>query len=445
MLPQHLKTGAGNMPHKKTVMLVGGGGREHAIAWKLSQSPRLQKTVAVPGSDGIAALPKTSCLSETDFLKAAQQIKPDLVIIGPEQPLADGVTDLLEQNGFTVFGPSQAAAQLEASKIFSKNFMREQEIPTAAFATCDDFDTAKDSIQNWDAAKGFVIKADTLAAGKGVVVTDSRAEALKTAEDFMVNPACTVKTKRLLIEEKLQGREVSAFAICDGKNFLTLGYACDYKRAFSGDKGANTGGMGGFSPEGWPSATARAFIETHIFAKTLSGMAARGTPFKGVLFAGLMIDGDDVSVIEYNVRLGDPETQILLPLIEDDLLEIFLAAAQGDLTALGKTSLTLSGGAAVHVVMASGGYPSTDGSAMILDQKINGLAEAENDNKALIFLAGAKKSGAGWVNTGGRVLGVTATGKNTAEARQKAYDALQKISFHGAHFRDDIAGGDSGA
>lgn len=442
---QRLKIGAGNMPRKITVMLVGGGGREHAIAWKLSQSPRLQKTVAVPGSDGIAMLPKTSCLIETDFLKAAQQIKPDLVIIGPEQPLANGVTDMLEQNGFTVFGPSQQAAQLEASKIFSKNFMKEHDIPTAAFAVCDDFAAAKDVIQNRDSSKGFVIKADTLAAGKGVVVTDSRAEALKTAEDFMTNPACTVKTKRLLVEDKLHGREVSAFAICDGKDFLTLGYACDYKRVFSGDKGPNTGGMGGYAPQGWPSESARKFIESRIFAKTLAGMAARGTPFKGVLFAGLMIDGDNVNVIEYNVRLGDPETQILLPLIEEDLLEIFLAAANGKLSALKKKSLALSGGTAVHVVMASGGYPSTDGSAMILDQKINGLAEAENDNKALVFLAGAEKRGTEWVNTGGRVLGVTATGKDTGEARQKAYDALQKISFSGAHFRDDIAGGERGA
>ena len=432
------------MPHKKTVMLIGSGGREHAIAWKLSQSPLLEKTIVLPGSDGIAALPKTSCKTETDFLKAAQEIKPDLVIIGPEQPLAEGLTDLLEENGFTVFGPTQAAAQLESSKIFSKDFMRDEEIPTARFAACNDFDTAQDIIQNWDASKGFVVKADTLAAGKGVVVTDSRDEALKTAKDFMVNPACTVKTERLLLEEKLTGKEVSAFAVCDGTDFLTLGYACDYKRAFAGDKGPNTGGMGGFSPQGWPSDKTRKFIEEHIFKKTLDGMAARGTPFKGILFAGLMVDGDNVNVIEYNVRLGDPETQILLPLIEDDILEIFLAAAKGDLASLGKKSLSLSGATAVHIVMASEGYPSTDGSAMTLQQTINGIDQAENDNNALIFLAGAKKHGTDWVNTGGRVLGVTAIGKDAEEARKKAYAALAQISFCGAHFRDDIAGGGFG-
>jgi len=432
------------MPHKKTVMLIGSGGREHAIAWKLAQSPLLEKTIVLPGSDGIAALPQTSCMAETDFLKAAQMIKPDLVIIGPEQPLADGLTDLLEQNGFTVFGPSQAAAQLESSKIFSKDFMRDESIPTASFAACNDFDTAKDIIQNWDAAKGFVVKADTLAAGKGVVVTDNRDEALKTAEDFMTNPACTVKTARLLLEEKLAGKEVSAFAVCDGKNLLTLGYACDYKRVFADDQGPNTGGMGGYAPQGWPSETTRKFVDEHIFQKTLDGMAARGTPFKGILFAGLMIDGETVNVIEYNVRLGDPETQILLPLIEDDILEIFLAAAKGNLAALDKTALTLSGGTAVHVVMASEGYPSTDGSAMTLGQKIDGLGSAENDNTALVFLAGARKDGADWVNTGGRVLGVTAVGENTQEARQKAYAALAQINFHGAHFRNDIAGGGFG-
>jgi len=422
----------------KTVLLIGGGGREHALAWKLVQSPHVAKLVALPGSDAIAALPKAECMAEADILAAAKMLRPDLTVIGPEQPLADGISDALRAEGFAVFGPAQAAAQLESSKIFAKDFMRDHGIPTAAYISCDDFAAAKSVIETWEESKGFVIKADALAAGKGVVVTDSRAEALQTAEDFMVNPACTVKTDRLLIEEKLTGREVSAFAICDGTHFLELGYACDYKRAFTGDEGPNTGGMGGFSPQGWPSEAVRQFVRAHIFQKTLDGMAARGTPFTGVLFAGLMISGDDVNVIEYNVRLGDPETQILLPLVEDDLYTVFALAAEGRLKDFGKKSLSLSQDTAVHVVMASEGYPSTDGREMTLRQPITLPEDSSNDNAPLLFFAGAQRSGGTWVNTGGRVLGVTALGKNTEEARRKAYDTVTKITFNGAHWRADI-------
>lgn len=425
----------------KTVFLIGSGGREHAMAWKISQSPQLGKLYAFPGNDGIAALEKAECLTG-DVLSAANEIKPDLIIIGPEQPLAEGLTDQLEEKGFAVFGPSQYAAQLESSKVFSKNFMVKNDIPTAKHVDCSDYDAALNALENWNDTKGFVIKADALAAGKGVVVTDDREEARKTIHDFMVNPDCTVQTDKILIEEKLSGKEVSAFAVCDGKNFLTLGYACDYKRAFTGDLGPNTGGMGGYVPENWPSNAVKTFVEKNIFQKTLDGMVAEEHPFKGILFAGLMIDGDDVNVIEFNVRLGDPETQMLLPLIEDDLLTVFELASQEKLETFGKDTLKLYQGTAVHVVLASEGYPSTDGTPLTLGGAItmpsNYLNNSMNDNQPVVFLAGAKQDNQTWVNSGGRVLGVTALGETVETAREKAYNALKDISFHGAHWRDDI-------
>lgn len=429
------------MENLKTVFLVGNGGREHAIAWKISQSPLLDKLYIFPGHDGIAALNKATCLNE-DVLTAAMRLSPDLIIIGPEQPLAEGLTDILEDNGFHVFGPSQYAAQLESSKVFSKDFMLAHNIPTARHISCHTIDEALDAVEKWDESKGFVIKADALAAGKGVVVTDERDTARKTIIDFMRNPDCTVKTDKILIEEKLHGKEVSAFAICDGETFLTLGYACDYKRVFSGDRGPNTGGMGGYVPKDWPSQKVKDFVETHIFQKTIDGMKQSGHPFKGILFAGLMIDGDDVQVIEFNVRLGDPETQMLLPLIEDDLLHVLDLAAHKKLSAFGRSALNLSQDTALHIVLASAGYPSTDGTAMTLGEDIHlpteYLTPHINDNQPVVFLAGVKKENNTWINTGGRVLGVTALGADITTARTRAYDAIKNITFNGAHWRDDI-------
>lgn len=429
-------------PSAKTVLLLGGGGREHALAWKLAQSPLVERIYAMPGNDGMAALAKVTCIAgnpadvET-VLAAAVDKAVTLVVIGPEKPLESGVSDALVKSGIAVMAPSQAGAKLENSKIFAKQFMTEQGIRTAPFKVADSFDDASAVLRAWDvAAKGVVIKADGLAAGKGVVVTHDRAEAEKTLYDFMQNPACTVKTARVLFEEKLTGKEVSAFALCDGETFVELGYVCDYKRVRDHDQGPNTGGMGGYAPHGWPSAAARRFVTENIFRRVVDGMKKRGTPFKGVLFAGLMVDGDTVNVIEFNTRFGDPETQILMPLLENDIAPLFVKAATG---ALGEEKTTLRQDAAVHIVMASEGYPETFAGTMRLGQKID-LPEnllQSNDNNFL-FVMGARKKDGAWTNEGGRVLGVTALGKSMEEARDSAYRTISGIRFNGAHWRNDI-------
>jgi len=427
------------------ILLLGSGGREHALAWKLAQSPDVSEIIALPGSDGIAAVDKTRCVGgqaahAATVLAVATTEKPDLVIIGPESPMAAGVSDALSEAGFPVAAPSQAAAQLESSKIFSKNFMARHKIPTAAFTTCPDYDAALRVIAAWPIEKkGIVLKADGLAAGKGVVVTHDRAEAEKTLYDFMQNPACTVKTDQILIEELMMGKEVSAFAICDGKTFLPLGYACDYKRVGDHNEGPNTGGMGGYAPQGWPTAAMKDYINLHIFKPVVDGMAAEGVPFKGILFAGLMVQGEDIHVVEFNVRFGDPETQILLPLLEDDIYPLFKAAAEGNLAHMHPP--TQKNGTAVHVVMTSEGYPETMGTGLRLGETVEipeeMLAQKANDN-SMLFIAGAGKQDGVWKNTGGRVLGVTAIGTSLEDARNKVYDSLGKIHFNGAHWRTDI-------
>lgn len=422
----------------KTILLLGSGGREHALAWKMAQSPAVTHIWALPGSDGIGTVEKTTCINgnaaDVPFVvKTAKELKPDLIFVGPETPLAAGVVDALEKEGLSVLGPRQAAAQLESSKIFAKQFMTEFGIPTAPFKVAETYDGAVAICQKWEIeSKGIVIKADGLAAGKGVVVTHDRAEAMKTLHDFMVNPACSVKSERILLEEKIFGKEVSAFALCDGKTFLPLGYACDYKRVNDNDKGPNTGGMGGYAPKGWPSDKARQFIQEHIFRPVLAGMQKRGTPFKGILFAGLMIDSDDVKVIEFNTRFGDPETQILLPLIAEDIVPLFAQAAAGK---LGAALPSLRKEHALHVVLTSEGYPETLGTGMRLGEKIDMPAALDN---TLLFISGAKKQNNQWVNNGGRVMGVTALGTTMEEARARAYATVEKIHFQGAHWRKDI-------
>lgn len=423
------------------ILLLGGGGREHALAWKIAQSPTVASVLVIPGNDGMVMINKVTCQSGDpanvdDMMRVVRDMQPDLVVIGPEKPLAAGLADKLATEGFAVFGPTQAAAQLESSKVFSKQFMIDFAIPTAAFHVCASPQEALDTMATWDIdGKGIVVKADGLAAGKGVVVTHDRAIAEKTVADFMTDPACSVKSDRLLLEEKMVGKEVSAFALCDGEKFITLGYICDYKRVRDNDQGPNTGGMGGYAPTDWPSATARKFVDEHVFAAVLAGMKKRGTPFTGVLFAGLMVLGDDIKVIEFNTRFGDPETQILLPMLETDIVPLMAAAARGALT--GAEKIAHKNAQAVHVVMASEGYPETSGAGMRFGQTIDVPESFTNDNSFLFIMGAAKKEG-GWVNTGGRVLGVTAFGATIEEARKRAYDTVDTIHFDGAHWRKDI-------
>lgn len=425
-------------------LLLGSGGREHALAFKFTQSNLSEKVYVLPGNDGMKLTPQIELinggLKDFDFiLQTIKDKKIDFVVVGPEEPLSNGIVDFLEENNVLVYGPSKAAAQLEGSKIFSKEFMNEFSIPTAKAQKYYSYEEALKGLSDWDFKKGIALKADSLAAGKGVVVTHDEEEAKKVLFDFMVNPECSVKTKNILIEEKLVGKEVSAFALCDGERFVSLGLACDHKRVGDGDTGPNTGGMGCFRPMGWPSEKVKKDIDELVFRPVIEGMKKRKTPYKGILFAGLMVDGDELSVIEYNVRFGDPETQTLVPLIESDLLELFYKAAKGALNDC--PPIKLKSDCSVHVVMVSGGYPALDQTPMELNHVIQFDKEIiphENSNNEFLFMAGVKNKDGNLVNTGGRVLGVTALGKNKEEARKKAYDQISKINFNKAHWRTDI-------
>lgn len=423
------------------VLVVGSGGREHALAWRLAEDQKVSKVTVCPGNAGMQ---KTAGIEIRPDVKAdpdsvlalAQELKPDLVVIGPEAALAKGVTDLLESKGFAVYGPSQAAAELETSKIFSKQVMAENNVPTAASKSYDGYEAAMADLDNWDFERGVVLKSDALAEGKGVVVTHDRAEAEAVLYDFMVNPEVSVKTDSILIEDKLVGKEASAFALCDGDDYFFLGVACDYKRVGNGDEGPNTGGMGCYSPKTWPGSVVEDKVKKQIVEPMLKGMKARGAPFKGTLFVGFMVDQEDVSVIEFNVRFGDPETQTLMPMVQGSFYDLLYACATGNLAET-KPDVSLSDLYSVHVVLASGGYPSIDASPLDTGNNIE-ISGAFDDNCHL-FYAGVKEQDGQLVNSGGRVLGLTALGESLAEARAKAYDNFGKISLKGAHWRTDIA------
>ena len=434
-----------------TVLLFGSGGRESAIAWKLSQSSQVSQIVVAPGNAGMSSIKKTSILpcklTMDQMLQLAQELQPDLIIIGPEQPLVDGVADQLQEHGFVVMGPHRLAARLEASKIFSKIFMTEFSIPTAEYAYYDGYDSALQGLEEWDFMDGIVIKSDALAGGKGVVLCDTKEEAQKVLFDFMKNPAVSVQTNKILFEKKLRGREVSAFALLDGENFVPLGYACDYKRVGDGDQGPNTGGMGTFTPSDFPDPFQKEQI-FQIFQKVNQGMKSRGTPYQGILFAGLMIDGEgadsDVNIIEFNIRFGDPETQSLLPTVDEDLFALLKATAQGNLSQLSEQQVNHSlqtKKRAVHIVLASQGYPSLDKikNPILTGQRIS--LPSTLPSQAKIFFAGVKEENGVLLNSGGRVLGVTYIGDSVKEARTGAYQIIEQIDFTGKHYRTDIAKG----
>ena len=421
------------------VLVLGSGGREHALAWKLSTSPLVDRIYVLPGNDGIQASLDGECLQgdmndHRFVLRIVREYGIELVVPGPEIPLAMGIVDFLSNAGVSVVGPQKEAAKLESSKLFAKEFMREFSIPTAVYQSFIDAQTACRTVDKRPLP--IVVKADSLAGGKGVVVAQTREEAKKAIVDFMENPSCSVKTKRILLEECLQGKELSAFALCDGKDFKILGYCSDYKRVADGNRGANTGGMGCFGMENWPSPSIRQSIKK-IFKSVLDGMRARGFPYKGILFAGLMIDREKVYVIEFNVRLGDPETQILMPLIKNDLLPYLQSCVQGNLGDISR-DIKWKENSAVHVVMASKNYPSVDGTPLQTGELID-FPEGFLDVKdKYVFFSGVKKSDKGFINNGGRVLGVTALGEDLPCARKRAYFQMGKIRFKGAHYRSDI-------
>jgi phosphoribosylamine--glycine ligase len=413
------------------VLLIGGGGREHALAWKLKQSPLLGTLYCAPGNAGIAALAEIVPLDVDDHAAAAkfcQENAIGLVIIGPEAPLVAGLTDHLEGHGILVFGPSRAGAQLEGSKGFTKDLCARAGIPTAAYARFSDARLAKGYAATQPIP--IVIKADGLAAGKGVTVAETRADA-EAAIDACFSGAFGAAGEEVVIEEYLRGEEASFFALVDGATALPLATAQDHKRAFDGDRGANTGGMGAYSPA--PIMTDELCRRTmsEIIEPTVRAMAEAGTPFKGVLYAGLMVEHGVPKLIEYNVRFGDPECQVLMLRLKSDLLPALLATAEGGLA---DTALDWHDEPALCVVMAAKGYPG----AYAKGSEIRGLDAAERDPEVQIFHAGTRRDGKRILADGGRVLGVAARGRDIRDAQAKAYAAVDRIDWPQGFCRRDI-------
>ena len=418
------------------VLILGSGGREHALAWKIAQSPRVTRVLAAPGSDGMAreaqCFPAVAAGDVDAVLALVRSEHVDLVVVGPEDPLVAGIADRLRDAGIAVFGPSRAAAQLEGSKSFAKEFMQRHAIPTAAFAVFDTLEAARAYVRKLGGP--CVVKADGLAAGKGVAVCDDAADAERALAEIMGERRFGAAGARVVVEERLLGQEVSYYAISDGHSIVPLAGAQDHKRALDGDRGENTGGMGAYSPAPvFTPAIEKRVLEAIVYP-TIRGMDAEGAPFQGVLFVGLMIDADGTpKVVEFNVRFGDPETQVLMLRLEGDLLPLLDAAARGRLEGVAAPEWH---GAAVCVALASGGYPRD----YAMGKPIAGLAEAERDPDVLVFHAGTKRDDAGcFVTAGGRVLGVTARGATVAEAQRRAYAACAHISFEAMQLRRDIA------
>lgn len=415
------------------ILVIGGGGREHAIVWALSKSPKAGKIYCAPGNAGIAQLAECVPVAVGEFEKLksfALEKEVGLVVVGPDDPLADGIVDVFEEADVPVFGPRKNAAEIEGSKTFMKDLLRKYDIPTAAYEKFDDFDQALAYLRSRQAP--IVIKADGLAAGKGVTVARTLEEAEQALRDIMETKVFGEAGSRVVIEEFLEGQEMSILAFVDGETVKPMSAAQDHKPVFDGDLGPNTGGMGTYSPlPHIPATVIEEAVET-IIKPTAKAMVAEGRPFRGVLFAGLMITPDGKpKTIEFNARFGDPETQVVLPRLKTDLLEVFLAAVNGNLDEL---ELEWSEEAAVCVILASGGYPASYPKGLA----IAGL-EADDDS-SIVFHAGTSRGSDGiWLTNGGRVLGVVGLGADIAAARAKAYERAERISFEGKHFRTDIA------
>ncbi len=417
------------------VLVVGSGGREHALAWKIAQSPRVERVLAVPGSDGMAR--DAECIAQVNpgdapaVARLAARHGVDLVVIGPEAPLAAGVADRLREEGLAVFGPSAQAARLESSKAYARAFMARHGIPGPRFAVFDDLEGARAHVSGEGGP--CVVKADGLAAGKGVVVCDDLAQAERALTEMMTERRFGDAGARVVIEERLEGEEASYYAITDGRHVVSLAAAQDHKRALDGDRGENTGGMGALSPAPVLNEAVEKRVLEEIVHPAVRGMADEGHPYTGVLYVGLMIDGSGAPrVVEFNVRFGDPETQPLVVRMEGDLVPLLDGAARGDL----KSAAPLGWrDASVCVVLASGGYPRSYQTGRL----ITGLESIEGDSDVVVFHAGTRRTSEGFVTAGGRVLGITARGATVDEARARAYAAADCVRFDGMHLRRDIA------
>ncbi len=415
------------------VLVIGSGGREHALVWKLSQSPLVTKIFALPGNVGMQNLATLVDIDSDDLQKMADfalDNKIDLTVVGPEIPLDAGIVDVFEQKGLKIFGPTQRAAKIESSKAFAKDLMAKYNIPTAFYKTFTKADEAKNYIKE----KGvpIVIKADGLAAGKGVVVAMTEQEALEAVDSMMCDNQFGASGSTVVIEEFLRGEELSVLAFSDGTTVVPMVAAQDHKRAFDGDNGPNTGGMGTYAPA--PVATDAIYEECmqKVLKPIIAAMKKEGVAYKGCLYAGLISTYDGIKVIEFNARFGDPETQVVLPLLKNDLFEVMMACVDSKLH---ECNLKWSKDAAVCVVMASGGYPGDYAKG----KPIYGLDEVDKLDNVMVFHAGTKKSGDNIVTNGGRVLGVTAFASSIKEAIGLAYRAVDLLDFQDAHFRRDIA------
>ncbi len=414
------------------ILIVGSGGREHAIAWKIAQSPKAEKIYCAPGNAGIEEYAECVPIGAMEFERLAAFAKEkeiDLTVVGMDDPLVGGIVDVFEKEGLRVFGPRKNAAILEGSKAFSKDLMKKYGIPTAAYENFDDPDKALAYLETADLP--IVLKADGLALGKGVLICNTLEEAREGVRTIMLDKQFGTAGNRMVIEEFMTGREVSVLSFVDGKTIKCMTSAQDHKRALDGDQGLNTGGMGTFSPSPFYTPEIDAFCQEHIYQATVDAMAAEGRPFKGVIFFGLMLTPKGPKVLEYNARFGDPEAQVVLPRMKNDIVEVFEACIDGTLDQI---DLQFEDNAAVCVVLASGGYPVSYEKGF----PIEGLESLKDKDGVYVFHAGTKKENGKFVTNGGRVLGVTATGPDLKAARANAYEAVKQVTFEKAYCRSDI-------
>ncbi len=416
------------------VLVIGSGGREHALVWAAAKSKNAGKIYCAPGNAGTKEQAENINIAADDIaglLKFAKEKSIDLTVVGPEIPLVNGIVDIFESQGLKVFGPNKSASMLEGSKVFTKNLLKKYKIPTADYGEFDSSDTAKKYIKSYKKYP-VVIKADGLAAGKGVIIANDEKEAIEAIENIMEKKEFGKSGNRIIVEEFLEGDEASILAIVDSKTVLPLPAAQDHKRIFDGDKGPNTGGMGAYAPAPVIDKKLSDEIMGKILKPTIAALKSEGIIYKGILYAGLMITKDGPKVLEYNVRFGDPETQAVLPLLKNDIIDLFMAAA-GD--GLNTQKLEIEDKYAVCVVMASKGYPGVYEKGMV----ITGLEKFKNNKDTLVFHAGTKENGKDIISSGGRVLNVVSLDKDLKKAIDKVYTDINDIIFEGAHFRKDIA------
>lgn len=414
------------------ILIVGSGGREHAIAWKVAQSPKVEKIYCAPGNAGIAEYAECVDIGAMEFDKLAAFAKTeqiDLTVVGMDDPLVGGIVDVFEAQGLRVFGPRKNAAILEGSKAFSKDLMKKYQIPTAAYENFDDPQKALEYLET--ASMPIVLKADGLALGKGVLICNTLEEAKEGVKSIMMDKKFGSAGNQMVIEEFMTGREVSVLSFVDGKTIKIMTSAQDHKRALDGDQGLNTGGMGTFSPSPFYTEEVDAFCKAQIYQKTVDAMAAEGRSFKGIIFFGLMLTEKGPRVLEYNARFGDPEAQVVLPRMKNDIVDLFEACVDGTLDQI---ELEFEDNAAVCVVLASKGYPVQYEKGY----EIRGLERFKDQKDRFVFHAGSKFSDGRIVTNGGRVLGVTALGKDLKEARANAYRAAEWVEFDNKYCRSDI-------